>query len=104
MAKQGAVRQDRGNVESGKLRSVRGRASDAEVYVFDDSAGDAEYEIVPASLDQGVGLLIWSPLAGGLLSLAGRGTLQCLSLLLTTTAQTPEPVDLKVIDRILAAV
>jgi aryl-alcohol dehydrogenase-like predicted oxidoreductase len=29
---------------------------------------DAEYEIVPASLDQGVGILVWSPLAGGLLS------------------------------------
>jgi aryl-alcohol dehydrogenase-like predicted oxidoreductase len=31
-------------------------------------ARDAEYEIVPACLDQGVGILIWSPLAGGLLS------------------------------------
>ena len=28
----------------------------------------AEYEIVPSALDQGLGLLIWSPLAGGLLS------------------------------------
>jgi aryl-alcohol dehydrogenase-like predicted oxidoreductase len=28
----------------------------------------AEYEIVPAAVDQGLGLLIWSPLAGGLLS------------------------------------
>jgi aryl-alcohol dehydrogenase-like predicted oxidoreductase len=31
-------------------------------------ARDAEYELVPAGLDQGVGMLIWSPLAGGLLS------------------------------------
>jgi len=31
-------------------------------------ARDAEYEIVPACLDQGVGILVWSPLAGGLLS------------------------------------
>jgi aryl-alcohol dehydrogenase-like predicted oxidoreductase len=31
-------------------------------------ARDAEYEIVPAAIDQGLGLLIWSPLAGGLLS------------------------------------
>jgi aryl-alcohol dehydrogenase-like predicted oxidoreductase len=31
-------------------------------------ARDIEYEIVPASLDQGVGILVWSPLAGGLLS------------------------------------
>src|SRR4051794_28904063 len=28
----------------------------------------AEYEIVPAAIDQGLGLLIWSPLAGGLMS------------------------------------
>lgn len=29
---------------------------------------DAEYELVPISQDQGLGMLIWSPLAGGLLS------------------------------------
>ena len=29
---------------------------------------EAEYELVPASLDQGLGVLVWSPLAGGLLS------------------------------------
>ena len=29
---------------------------------------DIEAEIVPAALDQGVGILVWSPLAGGLLS------------------------------------
>jgi len=28
----------------------------------------AESEIVPSAIDQGLGLLIWSPLAGGLLS------------------------------------
>jgi aryl-alcohol dehydrogenase-like predicted oxidoreductase len=28
----------------------------------------AEYEIVPSAIDQGLGLLIWSPLAGGFLS------------------------------------
>jgi aryl-alcohol dehydrogenase-like predicted oxidoreductase len=28
----------------------------------------AQYEIVPSAIDQGLGLLIWSPLAGGLLS------------------------------------
>jgi aryl-alcohol dehydrogenase-like predicted oxidoreductase len=28
----------------------------------------AEYEIVPSALDQGLGLLVWSPLAGGLLT------------------------------------
>ena len=31
-------------------------------------ARDAEYELVPVGLDQGVGILVWSPLAGGLLS------------------------------------
>jgi aryl-alcohol dehydrogenase-like predicted oxidoreductase len=31
-------------------------------------ARDAEYELVPSALDQGVGILVWSPLAGGLLS------------------------------------
>jgi aryl-alcohol dehydrogenase-like predicted oxidoreductase len=31
-------------------------------------ARDAEYEIVPAAVTQGVGILVWSPLAGGLLS------------------------------------
>ncbi len=31
-------------------------------------AREAEYEIVPAAVDQGVGILVWSPLAGGLLS------------------------------------
>ena len=31
-------------------------------------AREAEYELVPISLDQGVGVLVWSPLAGGLLS------------------------------------
>lgn len=31
-------------------------------------AREAEFELVPAALDQGLGILIWSPLAGGLLS------------------------------------
>jgi aryl-alcohol dehydrogenase-like predicted oxidoreductase len=31
-------------------------------------AREAEYELVPAGIDQGVGILVWSPLAGGLLS------------------------------------
>jgi aryl-alcohol dehydrogenase-like predicted oxidoreductase len=29
---------------------------------------DAEYELIPAGIDQGLGTLVWSPLAGGLLS------------------------------------
>ncbi len=31
-------------------------------------ARDAENELVPVSIDQGLGILVWSPLAGGLLS------------------------------------
>src|SRR6185312_17513449 len=31
-------------------------------------ARDAEYELVPLAIDQGLGILVWSPLAGGLLS------------------------------------
>ena len=31
-------------------------------------ARDAEYELLPVSVDQGVGVLVWSPLAGGLLT------------------------------------
>ena len=29
---------------------------------------DAEYELIPAAVDQGLGVLVWSPLAGGLLT------------------------------------
>ena len=38
-----------------------------QVY-YSPQARDAEYEIVPSAIDQGVGILVWSPLAGGLLS------------------------------------
>ena len=31
-------------------------------------ARDAEYELIPIALDQGVGVQVWSPIAGGLLS------------------------------------
>ena len=31
-------------------------------------ARDIEYEIVPLAVDQGLGILVWSPIAGGLLS------------------------------------
>ena len=39
-------------------------------------ARDAEYELVPITLDQGLGILVWSPLAGGLLSGKYRRGLQ----------------------------
>jgi aryl-alcohol dehydrogenase-like predicted oxidoreductase len=31
-------------------------------------AREADYELVPISIDQGLGILVWSPIAGGLLS------------------------------------
>jgi aryl-alcohol dehydrogenase-like predicted oxidoreductase len=31
-------------------------------------AREAEYELVPVSIDRGLGILVWSPIAGGLLS------------------------------------
>ena len=31
-------------------------------------AREAEYELLPIAVDQGLGVLVWSPLAGGLLS------------------------------------
>ncbi|RFB76559.1 aldo/keto reductase [Methylovirgula sp. 4M-Z18] len=35
-------------------------------------AREAEYELLPISVDQGLGVLVWSPLAGGLLTGAHR--------------------------------
>src|SRR6202030_2385160 len=75
-------------VRSGKVRYVGASnysgwhlmkalaASDRHGYVrfvsqqiyYSLQARDAEYELVPIALDQGLGILVWSPLAGGLLS------------------------------------
>jgi len=35
---------------------------------YTPQAREAEFELLPAGLDQGVGTLVWSPIAGGLLS------------------------------------
>jgi aryl-alcohol dehydrogenase-like predicted oxidoreductase len=35
---------------------------------YTPQAREAEFEIIPACLDQGLGILVWSPIAGGLLS------------------------------------
>jgi aryl-alcohol dehydrogenase-like predicted oxidoreductase len=43
------------------------RFASQQIY-YSLQARDAEYELVPVSLDQGLGILVWSPLAGGLLS------------------------------------
>jgi aryl-alcohol dehydrogenase-like predicted oxidoreductase len=40
----------------------------SEQIYYSLQAREAEYELVPAALDQGLGILVWSPLAGGLLS------------------------------------
>lgn len=40
----------------------------AQQVYYSLEARDAEYELVPVAVDQGLGILVWSPLAGGLLS------------------------------------
>ncbi|HUN31799.1 MAG TPA: aldo/keto reductase [Trebonia sp.] len=40
----------------------------AQQVYYSLEARDAEYELVPLAVDQGLGILVWSPLAGGLLS------------------------------------
>jgi aryl-alcohol dehydrogenase-like predicted oxidoreductase len=40
----------------------------AQQIYYSLEARDAEYELIPLALDQGLGILVWSPLAGGLLS------------------------------------
>jgi aryl-alcohol dehydrogenase-like predicted oxidoreductase len=40
----------------------------AQQIYYSLEARDAEYELIPLSIDQGVGILVWSPLAGGLVS------------------------------------
>ena len=43
------------------------RFSAQQIY-YSLEARDAEYELLPLSIDQGLGILVWSPLAGGLVS------------------------------------
>ncbi len=40
----------------------------AQQIYYSLEARDAEYELLPLAVDQGLGVLVWSPLAGGLLS------------------------------------
>lgn len=40
----------------------------SEQIYYSLQARDAEYELIPAAIDQRLGVLVWSPLAGGLLS------------------------------------
>jgi aryl-alcohol dehydrogenase-like predicted oxidoreductase len=48
-------------------RDGRARFVSQQIY-YSLQAREAEYELLPISLDQGLGVLVWSPLAGGLLS------------------------------------
>ncbi|MEJ3749695.1 aldo/keto reductase [Actinomycetes bacterium KLBMP 9797] len=48
-------------------RSGLPRPVSQQIY-YSLQARDAEYELIPATVDQGLGVLVWSPLAGGLLS------------------------------------
>jgi aryl-alcohol dehydrogenase-like predicted oxidoreductase len=40
----------------------------AEQIYYSLESRDAEYELIPVAIDQGLGVLVWSPLAGGLLT------------------------------------
>jgi aryl-alcohol dehydrogenase-like predicted oxidoreductase len=40
----------------------------AQQIYYSLEARDAEYELLPLAVDQGLGILVWSPLAGGLVS------------------------------------
>jgi aryl-alcohol dehydrogenase-like predicted oxidoreductase len=54
-------------------RAGLSRFASQQIY-YSLQARDAETELVPVSIDQGLGILVWSPLAGGLLSgKYGRG-------------------------------
>jgi aryl-alcohol dehydrogenase-like predicted oxidoreductase len=48
-------------------RSGLQRFASQQIY-YSLQAREAEYELVPIAVDQGLGILVWSPLAGGLLS------------------------------------
>jgi aryl-alcohol dehydrogenase-like predicted oxidoreductase len=43
------------------------RFASQQIY-YSLQAREAEYELIPLAVDQGLGVLVWSPLAGGLLS------------------------------------
>lgn len=48
-------------------REHRARFVSQQIY-YSLQARESEYELIPITLDQGLGVLVWSPLAGGLLS------------------------------------
>jgi aryl-alcohol dehydrogenase-like predicted oxidoreductase len=48
-------------------RDGRARFVSQQIY-YSLQGREAEYELIPIAIDQGLGVLVWSPLAGGLLS------------------------------------
>lgn len=48
-------------------RDGRARFVSQQIY-YSLQGREAEYELIPISVDQGLGILVWSPLAGGLFS------------------------------------
>jgi aryl-alcohol dehydrogenase-like predicted oxidoreductase len=52
----------------GTAEKIRAPRFVSEQIYYSLQARDAEYELLPAAVDQGLGVLVWSPLAGGLLS------------------------------------
>ena len=48
-------------------RDHRTRFVSQQIY-YSLQGREAEYELIPISIDQGLGILVWSPMAGGLLS------------------------------------
>jgi aryl-alcohol dehydrogenase-like predicted oxidoreductase len=52
----------------GLQRALRLHPYVSEQIYYSLQERSVEYELIPAALDQGLGVLVWSPLAGGLLS------------------------------------
>ncbi len=48
-------------------RDTRARFVSQQIY-YSLQGREAEYELIPITVDQGLGILVWSPLAGGLLA------------------------------------
>ncbi|MGF1624447.1 MAG: aldo/keto reductase [Alphaproteobacteria bacterium] len=52
----------------GAARAAGGQPFVSHQIHYTLEAREAEYELIPIALDQGLGVMVWSPLAGGLLS------------------------------------
>ena len=74
--RQGPLRRASSNFAGWQLMKALGhRASEhglprfvSQQIYYSLQAREAEYELIPLAIDQGLGVLVWSPLAGGLLS------------------------------------